>query len=229
MNQKKKITIVLVDDHSLVRDGIRALLEEEVDMEVIAEAADGAQALGVIKNSNPDLAIIDIRMPLLNGIEVVQKLREQQSTTKALILSMHDSEEYVLQAIEAGADGYLLKDASKDEFLKAIHSVCTGDKYFSGDISQVLIKKYLEKVSETPRPAKMASEASTSIPPEVKLTKRQKEILQLVVRGRSNKEIAEHLGKSIRTVEAHRFSLMKKLGVKNSFELTAIARDYGLL
>ncbi|MEO0899947.1 MAG: response regulator transcription factor [Bacteroidota bacterium] len=220
------IRVVLADDHSLVRDGIKALLQESSFIEVIAEASNGEEALGMVGELNPDLLIVDIRMPVLNGIQTVSKLKETSPDVKALVLSMHDSDEYVLNSVEAGASGYLLKDTSKDEFIKAIQTIVKGEKYFSADISTILVKKYLEKV-------KTPSSEPDSIPESpqelVSLTRRQKQILELAIGGMSNKEIAEHLGKSIRTVEAHRFSLMKKLEVKNLAELTLKAKELGLI
>ena len=129
------VKVVLADDHMLVRDGIKALLEDQSGIQVIDEASDGKEALEVVSRSNPDLLIVDIRMPELTGIEVVRALNNEGNKVKTMVLSMHDSEEYVIKAIEAGADGYLLKGASKEEFLKALTTVATGGKYFTGDIS----------------------------------------------------------------------------------------------
>ncbi|WNJ17843.1 response regulator transcription factor [Pontibacter sp. G13] len=231
--QSGHIQVVLADDHALVRDGIRSLLEEDPTIEVIAEASNGEEALQQVEIHQPDLLIVDIRMPKMNGIQTVSALTQTPSETKALVLSMHDSEEYVLQSVEAGAFGYLLKDISKDEFLKAIHTIHGGGKYFCGEISPILVQKYLENVGgseRAPKVAEPAPEYQASVPTtDFQLTKRQKEILALVVNGMSNKEIAEHLDKSVRTVEAHRFSLMKKMGVKNLLELSNKAREHGLI
>ena len=133
------IRVVLADDHVFVRDGIKSLLENEANIEVVGEAIDGADALDVVAESKPDLLIADIRMPNLTGIELVEKLRSENNSIKIIMLSMHESEEYVLKSIKAGADGYLLKGSSKEEFLKALHTVAAGGKYFSGDISSILI------------------------------------------------------------------------------------------
>jgi len=225
---KKKIKVVLADDHSLVRDGIKALLEEAEDIQVIGEAADGEEALKKVEGTTPDILIVDIRMPKLNGIETVAKLTQQSPNTKALVLSMHDSEEYVLKSVEAGAYGYLLKDTSREEFIKAIHTIYDGGKYFSGDISPIIVSKYLESIAGTPVTAPVVK-PSPSTTSDIKLTKRQKQILEFAIDGKSNKEISEILGKSVRTVEAHRFSLMKKMGVKNLLELSKKAQELGLL
>ncbi len=217
------INVILADDHSLVRDGIKALLEESEHISVIAEASDGTEALELAANLQPDILIVDIRMPGLNGIQTVARLSKESPDVKALVLSMHDSEEYVLQSVESGAHGYLLKDTTREEFVKAIHTIDGGEKYFSADISTIIVQKYLENVTGT-APVKEAPKPEN---PRIKLSKRQTQILALVLDGMTNKEIAEHIEVSIRTVEAHRFSLMKKLEVKNLAELTKKAKEFG--
>ena len=203
------IDIMLVDDHALVRDGIRSLLEGEEDIKVKYEASDGKQAYDLLKEVEPQLLIVDIRMPEMTGIELVQQLVADGKNLKALMLSMHDSEEYVLQSIDAGASGYLLKDAGRNEFLKAIRTIMSGDYYFSGDISKYLIKKVFKPQSNN------TQSPSRPIEGQPMLTKRELQILELAAAGHSNQQIADILGKSKRTVEAHRFNLMKKLEVNN--------------
>lgn len=215
------IRVVLADDHVFVRDGIKSLLENEANIEVVGEATDGLEALKVVENEHPDLLILDIRMPNLTGIEVVEKLRRQNNLVKIVMLSMHESEEYVLKSIKAGADGYLLKGSSKEEFLKALHTVANGGKYFSGDISSILI-------SQLSNPA-LAIESKQSMDEDMMITKREKEILKLLLSGKGNKEIAEALDISKRTAEVHRFNLMKKLKVKNLMELSNKANEFSLL
>ena len=215
------IRVVLADDHVFVRDGIKSLLENEANIEVVGEAIDGADALEVVAESKPDLLIVDIRMPNLTGIEVVEKLRSENNDVKIIMLSMHESEEYVLKSIKAGADGYLLKGSSKEEFLKALHSVAAGGKYFSGDISSILISQ-LTNSSPSLEPKQNLGE-------EMMITKREKEILTLLLSGKGNKEIAEALDISKRTAEVHRFNLMKKLKVKNLMELSNKAAEYSLI
>lgn len=215
------IRVVLADDHVFVRDGIKSLLENEANIEVVGEAIDGADALEVVAASKPDLLIVDIRMPNLTGIEVVEKLRSENNIVKIIMLSMHESEEYVLKSIKAGADGYLLKGSSKEEFLKALHTVAAGGKYFSGDISSILISQ-LTNSSNSFEPKQNLGE-------EMMITKREKEILTLLLSGKGNKEIAEALEISKRTAEVHRFNLMKKLKVKNLMELSNKAAEYSLL
>lgn len=214
------IRVVLADDHVFVRDGIKSLLENEAYIEVVGEATDGLEALKSVEINQPDLLILDIRMPNMTGIEVVENLRIGNKSLKIVMLSMHESEEYVLKSIKAGADGYLLKGSSKEEFLKAIHTVAQGGKYFSGDISSILIGQLTQNTS---------SETKQLVNDEMMITKRENEILKLLLSGKGNKEIAEALDISKRTAEVHRFNLMKKLKVKNLIELANRANEYSLL
>jgi DNA-binding NarL/FixJ family response regulator len=215
------IRVVLADDHVFVRDGIKSLLENEENIIVVGEATDGVEALKMIETHQPDLLILDIRMPNMTGIEVVENLRSQNNLVKIVMLSMHESEEYVLKSIKAGADGYLLKGSSKEEFLKAVHTVSDGGKYFSGDISSILIGQLIHPT--------LSSEVKPSLNEEMQITKREKEILALLLSGKGNKEIAEALDISKRTAEVHRFNLMKKLKVKNLIELSNKASEYSLI
>jgi len=216
-----KIRVILADDHVFVRDGIKSLLENEANITVVGEATDGLEALALIDSLQPDLLILDIRMPNMTGIEVVEQLRSKNNLVKIVMLSMHESEEYVLKSIQAGADGYLLKGSSKEEFLKALHTVANGGKYFSGDISSILIGQLTNPV--------LTSEPKQSLGEDQIITKREKEILKLLLSGKGNKEIAEALDISKRTAEVHRFNLMKKLKVKNLMELSNKASEYLLI
>lgn len=208
----EKIKVVLADDHLVVRSGIKNLLENEGDIAVIGEASNGEEALQAVDKLHPDLLIIDIRMPVMNGLEATHKLTENSPNSKVLILSMHDDEDYILQSVESGASGYLLKDTSKEEFLKAIKTIHQGGKYFSGDISQVLVNNYLT------RKDRKITHKTTGVN-QYEITKRERQILKMIAAGIANKEIAEQLGKSIRTIETHRFNIMKKLKVNNVVEL----------
>ena len=217
------INVVLADDHVLVRDGIKALLEDQSGVVVIDEASNGKEALEVLKTNKPHVLIIDIRMPEMNGIDAVREVNRLYTDVRTLVLSMHDSEEYVLQAIQAGADGYLLKGASKEEFLKALNKVASGGKYFTGDVSAIIMNNFVN------------GNTNTAVAPKVKpvedpfkLTKREKQILNLVLQLKNNKDIADELSISKRTAEVHRFNLMKKLEVKNLMELSNKAKAYGL-
>ena len=217
------IKIVLVDDHALVRDGIRSLLEDETDLLVTGEASNGEEALEVIALLKPDLIIMDIRMPRMDGIAAVRELKSRGNNTPCLMLSMHDSEEYVLQSIKAGAHGYLLKDASRDEFLKAIQTIHGGERYFSGDLSHILLRQIIGNNgtgnTETAAPATA----------QVNVTRRQQEILKLIPAGYTNQEIADQLGLSRRTVETHRYKMMDALGVNNKADLIRKAKGMGLI
>jgi two-component system response regulator DegU len=206
-----KINIVLADDHVLVRKGIMAMLESDKEIDVVGEAGDGVEALASAKALHPHILLLDIRMPRMTGLEAAAKLKSYSPQTKAVILSMHDSEEYVLEALEAGAYGYLLKDADKTEFIKALKQIHGGTKYYSGSVSNVLANRLLKG-------------KSLSAAPQVKddpyhLTRKEKELLRMIVEGKHNKDIAEVIGISIRTIETHRFNIMKKLGVNNAVDL----------
>ncbi|SDM18664.1 DNA-binding response regulator, NarL/FixJ family, contains REC and HTH domains [Catalinimonas alkaloidigena] len=216
------INVILADDHSLVRTGIRSLLESEGDIKVVAEAANGQQALEMARDYRPDLLIVDIRMPELNGLEATRRLPEYSPRTRVLVLSMHDDDEYILQSVDNGAHGYLLKGSSREEFLKAVRTVHSGGKYFSGDISRVFVNRYLNHRQDGPAAADTAPSSHTESTPsgnDYTLTKREREILRLITEGLPNKEIAAQFGKSVRTIETHRFNIMKKLEVSNVVEL----------
>jgi len=217
------INVVLADDHVLVRDGIKALLEDQSGVVVIDEASNGKEALAVLKKNKPHVLIIDIRMPEMNGIDAVREVNRLYTDVRTLVLSMHDSEEYVLQAIQAGADGYLLKGASKEEFIKALNKVASGGKYFTGDVSAIIMNNFVNGNTNTAVAPKV-----TPVEDPFKLTKREKQILNLVLQLKNNKDIADELNISKRTAEVHRFNLMKKLEVKNLMELSNKAKEYGL-
>lgn len=215
-----KINIILADDHLLVRNGIKSLLEDEDQLNVIGEAENGKEALELAKRTQPDLLIIDVRMPIMDGITAVGHLNDFAPNTKAIVLSMHDSEEYILKSIKAGASGYLLKDTGREEFLKAINTITKGGKYFSGDISNVIVSNYLQNTNEVKKVTQTQKNTHG-------LTKKEIEILSLILSGMTNTEISDNLGKSKRTIETHRFNLMKKLNVKNLIELSSKAKELG--
>ena len=207
------IKIVLADDHVLVRKGIRAMLESDEEMEVVGEASNGQEALEAARMLKPDILVLDIRMPQMDGLEAAARVREYAPGTKAVILSMHDSEEYVLEALNADAYGYLLKDTDKEEFLKALRAVHGGSKYYTGAVSHVLANRLLQGQGQR------ATRREEVTPDPYNLSKREKQILRMVIDGRHNKEIAEALEKSQRTIETHRFNIMKKLGVNNAIDM----------
>jgi len=227
-----KITIALVDDHLIVRDGMKYLLEDEKNLEVIGEGENGYEAIEIVEKLNPNILLIDIRMPEMNGIDAVREINKKNTSTKCIILSMHDSEEYILQSIEAKAMGYLLKDAGKEEILKAIKTVHKGGKYYSGDISDIIINNLIQKkTNSTPQETQTPTESNhvenkTSLENEFHITKKESKILSLILLGKTNIEIAEELNNSKRTVETHRFNLMKKMNVKNLIELSEVAKKF---
>ncbi len=206
------INIVLADDHVLVRKGIKSMLEQDTQIRVVGEAGNGQEALEKAKALKPDILVLDIRMPELNGLEAAAQLSGYAPGTRAVILSMHDSEEYVVQALRTGAHGYLLKDTDKEEFIRALKQVHGGHKYFSGTVSHVLANQLLNS-----KP--FVSSSGPVVEDAYHLTRREKEILRLVIDGKHNKEIAESLDKSLRTIETHRFNIMKKLGVNNAVDM----------
>ncbi len=227
----KKIRIALVDDHLIVRDGMKYLLEEESNIEIVGEGTNGLEAIELVENINPDILLIDIRMSEMNGIDAVRAINKNKTNTKCIILSMHDSEEYILQSIDAKAKGYLLKDAGKVEILKAIKTVFEGGKYYSGDISNVIINNLLQKTSNKKSSKNIENpfknkEEPISLETEFHLTKKEIKILSLILLGKTNIEISEELKSSKRTIETHRFNLMKKMTVKNLIELSDIAKKY---
>jgi DNA-binding NarL/FixJ family response regulator len=206
-----KINIVLADDHVLVRNGIKAMLESEPDIQVVGEAGNGSEALERAKNLKPDILVLDIRMPEMSGLEAAARLGEYSPATKAVILSMHDSEDYVLQALDSGAYGYLLKDTDKNEFIKALKQIHAGSKYFSGAVSNVLAKQLLN--------TKPVNKSRAPVDDVYHLTKKEKEILRMIIDGKQNKDIADTFEKSVRTIETHRFNIMKKLSVNNGVDM----------
>jgi|SRR6478609_3925490 len=205
-----KINIVLADDHVLVRNGIKSMLESDTEINVVGEASNGVEALETAKALKPDILVLDIRMPEMTGLEAVAKLDKYAPQTKGVILSMHDSEEYVIQALDAGAYGYMLKDIDKNEFIKALKQIHKGNKYFSGAVSNVLADRFLTRKSSVRKP-----EAED----QYHLTKKEKQILSMVIDGKQNKQISESLDISVRTIETHRFNIMKKLGVNNAVDM----------
>jgi len=211
------IRILLADDHKIVRDGLRTLIGKEAGMEVIGEAENGRKALKMAEKIRPNVVIMDVTMPDMNGIEATRKMLTEVPGVKVIALSMHSDRRFVLGMLEAGASGYLMKDCAFDELAKAVRSVATGQTYLSPSIADVLVKGYLDKVNE---------KISVARSP---LTEREREILQLLAEGRSSKEIAAHLGVSVKTVETHRRNMMQKLNMRSVAELTKYAIREGLI
>ncbi len=209
------IRILLADDHGVLRAGLRAMLETEPGIEVVAEAVDGKEALYLTGEHQPDIVILDIGMPGLDGIEATRKLKERSPQTKVLILSMYEEESLLREAIKAGASGYVIKRAAEEELIAAIQAVSRGDMYIHPAITRLLVKDISSKVDLQ----KSALD---------KLTPREMEVMGYIVRGYTNRQIAEALFISVRTVEGHRASLFGKLGLKNRLELVEFAEKFGL-
>ena len=207
-----RIRILLADDHTVVRRGLRLLLEQQADFQVVGEADDGRQAVDLAASVHPDVAVLDIGMPLLNGIEATRKIITAAPATAVVVLSMHSDETYVLRALKAGAKGYLLKNSAEADLIQAVRAVAEGKSFFSPVISRMLLEDYMRQV------AKREVEDSYDL-----LTPREKEILQLVAEGRTNKEVANILKLSLYTVETHRSNLMQKLGLHNTAEIVLYA------
>jgi two-component system, NarL family, response regulator NreC len=206
------LRVLLADDHSIVRRGMRSLLETEPAVEIVAEAADGLEALRMCEEHHPDLLILDIAMPRLNGIEVAARSQKMQPPPIAIMLSMHADESYVMRSLYAGARGYLLKDATDEDLLPAIRAVAAGKSFFSPAIAGLLAEDYVQQLQER------GLTDSYHL-----LTDREKEVLQLLAEGRSNKEVAALLDIGVSTIETHRANLMQKLNLHSTAEIVLYA------
>lgn len=215
---KKKYGIVIAEDHTILRDGLRALLQSDPEFEVIGEADNGLEAIRCCENLSPDIVLMDLSMPRMNGLEAIKEIKRRRPTTKILALTVHDSEEYILTTLQAGAEGYLLKDANHTELVMAIKSILTGNRYLSQGISERVIEGYQEGGQHL-----KPSSAWDNV------TQREREILKLIAEGYKNKEVADYLCISLKTVEKHRANLMKKLDLHNAAALTTFALEKGLV
>lgn len=213
----KTITIVLADDHRIVRQGLRALLEAETDFNVIGTAGDGLEALDLVRKLNPDVVVLDLMMPGLNGLEVARQLNKQKPNTKIIILSMYDDEGFVLEALSNGVSAYVLKDAGSSDLIQAVREVKAGHRYLSPPLSDRAIEVY-----------EQMTKAGTTDKYET-LTTREREVLHLTAEGHTNNEIAVRLGISVRTAETHRSKVMNKLDIHNQADLTRYALRRGII
>jgi DNA-binding NarL/FixJ family response regulator len=216
--REKKIRILLADDHTVMRRGLRLLLESQPDFTVVAEASDGKQAIAQAEATRPDVIVLDIAMPTLNGIEAAQRLLASAPQLSIVVLSMHSDEGYVLRALKAGAKAYLLKDSAEGDLIEAIKAVTRGKTFFSPEITKMLAEDYVREIRT--RGVKDSYEL---------LTPREREILQLLAAGKSNKDIATLLNLSLYTVETHRRNLQDKLNVHSFAELILYAVRKGVI
>jgi two-component system response regulator NreC len=215
---REKGTIVIAEDHTILREGLCALISSQEDLQVVGEAGDGREAIRQVESLEPDLILMDLSMPRMSGVEAIREIRKRIPRTKILALTVHKTEEFILEVLQAGADGYIPKDASSNELMMAIRSVLMGKRYLCPSVSKVVIEGYLE--------SRRASESSTIWDT---LTKREREILKLIAEGYKNKEIGDYLFISVKTVEKHRANLMKKLDLHSAAALTAYAMERGLV
>ncbi len=216
---EQAITVLLVDDHTVVREGLRMVLAVETDIKVIAEARSGREAVEVVKKLRPDVVVMDIAMPLLNGFEATRQIMKLFPATRILILSAHSDDEYIDQMIEIGAAGYLIKQSSAQILSRAIREINKGNVFFSGDIAKRLEKKNNKSLGRN----------GTFKTKSVRLSLREAEVLQLIAEGKANKEIASELEISIKTVEKHRQHLMEKLNIHDTAGLTRYAISAGII
>lgn len=212
----KSIRVLVADDHTILRDGLVALLNGSEDCRVVAEAADGVEAVELALKTEPDVMVIDISMPKLNGIEVIRRLTRELDRTRILVLTMHAEEEYVLHVVRAGASGFLLKDTASSELLAAVRALASGKGYFGAHASRVLAEQVQRPRSRIDDPYR-------------DLTQREREVFHLIVEGMTTKEIARRLDISTKTAENHRFRAMDKLGARNTAELIRYAVKHGLM
>ena len=215
---KEKQRIVIAEDYTILREGLQMLISADPELEVVGEAVDGHDAIRCVEKNRPHLVLMDLSMPRMNGMDAIREIRKRVPDTKIVVLTVHKTEEYILAALKAGADGYVLKDATHDELIMAVKNVLSGKRYISPGISEKVIEGYLDgrKVIKT----------HTSWDT---LTQREREILKLIAEGYRNKEIAEYLCISVKTVEKHRANLMEKLDLHNVQALTTFALERGLI
>lgn len=215
---KKQHSVVIAEDHTILREGLKALLSSQQDLKVVGEAQDGREAIRCVQEYTPEVILMDLSMPRMNGLDAIKEIKKTNPVTKIIALTVHKTEEYVLATLQAGADGYVLKDATHSELMMAILNVLAGNRYLSPGVSQKVINGYLKGRGA------LKSHSSWDT-----LTQREREILKLIAEGYRNKDIADYLCISLKTVEKHRTNLMNKLDLHNVAALTALAIDKGLI
>jgi two-component system response regulator NreC len=220
----KKTRILIVDDHAVVRDGIRSVLQSSPEYAIVGEADDGELAVELVPELKPDVIIMDISMPKMNGIEAATILKKEHPDVKIIILTVHEDEAYAYQILRAGACGYVLKTAGKKEIRDAITSAMSGERFFSPGVSKMIIDGFIKRASQEPPSVQADTDVTTQ-----QLTKRETEILQYIAQGYTNRKIAETLFLSIRTVNSHRTNLMQKLDIHDTARLVRYAMEAGLM
>ncbi len=218
MESMPRVRILLADDHTMVRQGLRKVLEEHREWEVVAEASNGREAVRLAEEHKPDVAIIDVAMPLLNGIETTRQIVKRLPTTRVLVLSMHADEAYVTQILQAGATGYLLKDSADVDLMQAVSAVSIGKSFFSPSIARVMLDDYVRQLADKGITDRYES-----------LSEREREVFQLIAEGKTNKEIAAVLFVSPSTVETHRAHIMEKLDLHSAAEIVLYAVRRGVI
>jgi len=213
-----KVRVLLADDHTLMRAGLRVLLERQPDFAVVGEAEDGRQTVQLVETLQPDVVVMDIAMPNLNGIEATRQIVDKSPRTSVVILSMHSDESYILRSLKAGARAYLLKDSAEADLIRAIHAVRDGKSFFSPAVGKALVEDYVRQLKER------GDDDSYDL-----LTSREREILQLVAEGKSNKDVANLLNLSVYTVETHRAHILQKLGLHTVPDLILYAVRKGII
>jgi len=213
-----RMRILLADDHTLMRHGLRKIIEEQPDWEVVAETGDGREAVRLALELKPDVAVLDVAMPLLNGIEATRQIARRAPPVRILILSMYSDESYIVQALRAGAHGYLLKDSADVDLIRAVTAVRQGKSFFSPVVAKVMLDDYVRRLADKGITDRFDS-----------LSEREREIFQLIAEGRSNKEIADLINLSVSTVETHRAHIMEKLDVHNTAEIVLYAVRKGVI
>lgn len=210
-------TILVADDHAIVRKGLRALIETQEDLRIVGEASDGLEAVALTEQVQPHILLLDLMMPGLSGLEVLRRIRSKVPQAKVVVFSMHNVESYVLEALQSGASGFVLKDALDDEIIKAVREAMGGRRYLSPPLSERAIDAYLGKLQDS------------NATPFRRLTPREREVLRLAAQGLSSQEVGERLFISARTAETHRSNLMKKLGLHSQTDVLRFSKEHGLL
>jgi two-component system response regulator NreC len=219
-----KVRILIADDHDVVRSGLRALLRTSPEFSIVGEAVDGEEAVRLSEKTKPDVVIMDVSMPNMDGIAATRIIKERLPEVKVIILTVHEDEEYAYQILRAGASGYVLKNAGKKDIFNAIDSAMSGERFFSPGISKIIVESFIKRVNEQP-----GNEKKPAVSSDNQLTKRETEILKYIALGQTNRQIADILFLSFRTVNTHRANIMQKLNIHETAGLVRYAIGIGLV